>query len=224
MRWSECWRRLPRTPARNCGRSSAQGWTVGVAAGRSSTPTVAQADEIVVPVQINGKVRSRLTVPADDAGVGARGARARRPGVQGAHAGEDDQEGRRREREACLSRGSVEGSRCEVHGCRLTLVAVVRWRSGRVRLRARRPWLVPARLHQGRRHPAVRESQQLLSGRADPHREGAHRVHRSRQVHASSPTRRDPTPFSPGRSWPFQSSPSASPSSSWPPGISSHGR
>jgi leucyl-tRNA synthetase len=28
-------------------------------------PEVAKADEIVVPVQINGKVRARLTVPAD---------------------------------------------------------------------------------------------------------------------------------------------------------------
>jgi leucyl-tRNA synthetase len=27
-------------------------------------PAVAQADEVVVPVQINGKVRARLTVPA----------------------------------------------------------------------------------------------------------------------------------------------------------------
>jgi leucyl-tRNA synthetase len=28
-------------------------------------PTVAKAEEIVVPVQVNGKVRGRLTVPAD---------------------------------------------------------------------------------------------------------------------------------------------------------------
>ena len=30
-------------------------------------PDVAKADEIVVPVQVNGKVRSRLTAPADAA-------------------------------------------------------------------------------------------------------------------------------------------------------------
>jgi len=28
-------------------------------------PDVAKADEVVIPVQVNGKVRSRLTVPAD---------------------------------------------------------------------------------------------------------------------------------------------------------------
>ena len=31
----------------------------------SFDPEVAKADEIVVPVQINGKLRARLTVPAD---------------------------------------------------------------------------------------------------------------------------------------------------------------
>ena len=35
------------------------------AAGRRSTPAVAKAEEVVVPVQVNGKVRARLTVPAD---------------------------------------------------------------------------------------------------------------------------------------------------------------
>ena len=34
-------------------------------AGRRSTPTSRKADEIVVPVQVNGKVRGRLTVAAD---------------------------------------------------------------------------------------------------------------------------------------------------------------
>jgi leucyl-tRNA synthetase len=31
----------------------------------SFDPAVAKADEVVVPVQINGKIRARLTVPAD---------------------------------------------------------------------------------------------------------------------------------------------------------------
>ena len=34
-------------------------------AGRSTTRTVAKAEQIVVPVQVNGKLRARLTVPAD---------------------------------------------------------------------------------------------------------------------------------------------------------------
>ena len=40
-----------------------------VASSKASWPSfdeaVAKADEIVVPVQVNGKLRSRLTVPAD---------------------------------------------------------------------------------------------------------------------------------------------------------------
>ena len=39
---------------------------------------VARADEIVVPVQVNGKVRARLTVPADTADDELRELRARR--------------------------------------------------------------------------------------------------------------------------------------------------
>jgi leucyl-tRNA synthetase len=45
------------------------GYTEGLVAARwpAFDPDVAKADEIVVPVQVNGKVRSRLTAPADAA-------------------------------------------------------------------------------------------------------------------------------------------------------------
>ena len=68
---------------------------------------VAKADEIVVPVQVNGKVRSRLTVPADDDRSRARALALADPAVQAHTAGKDGQESRRREREACLDRGVV---------------------------------------------------------------------------------------------------------------------
>jgi leucyl-tRNA synthetase len=35
-------------------------------------PAVAKADEVVIPVQVNGKVRGRVTVPADSAEDGIR--------------------------------------------------------------------------------------------------------------------------------------------------------
>ena len=47
---------------------------------RASSEAVAKAEEIVVPVQINGKVRARLTVPADT----SRGAAARDCAVRSA--------------------------------------------------------------------------------------------------------------------------------------------
>ena len=46
---------------------------------------VAKADEIVVPVQVNGKVRGRLTVPAETIGVRARSACAGRSGGAGTY-------------------------------------------------------------------------------------------------------------------------------------------
>ena len=138
-----------------------------------------------MPVQINGKVRSRLTVPADDDGVGAGGARARRSGGEGAYAGEDDPEGRRGERQACLAGGSVR------HAFICVLVLAVRELG--LRLRARRPRFVPARLHQGRRYPAVREPQQLLAGGAGL-TEKVRIEFIGRGKYQSSLTHLDPTP------------------------------
>jgi leucyl-tRNA synthetase len=50
-------------------------------------PQVARADEIVVPVQVNGRLRSRLTVPADASEEQLRNAALADPAVQGYTAG-----------------------------------------------------------------------------------------------------------------------------------------
>jgi leucyl-tRNA synthetase len=50
-------------------------------------PQVARADEIVVPVQVNGRLRSRLTVPADASEEQLREAALADPAVQGYIAG-----------------------------------------------------------------------------------------------------------------------------------------
>ena len=64
-----------------------------------------------MPVQVNGKVRGRLTVPADDVGAGAR-ARSRSPirRVQAHTAGKTVQEGRRGERTAGVDRRAMRCS------------------------------------------------------------------------------------------------------------------
>ena len=64
-RWSSCSRRSRRTRPKSCGRCSATTAGCATASWPSFDAEVAKADEIVVPVQVNGKVRSRLTVPAD---------------------------------------------------------------------------------------------------------------------------------------------------------------
>ena len=53
--------------------------------GRRSIPEVAKAEEVVVPVQINGKVRARLTVPADASDDELRELALADPAVQSAH-------------------------------------------------------------------------------------------------------------------------------------------
>jgi leucyl-tRNA synthetase len=45
-------------------------------------PDVARADEIVVPVQVNGKLRARLVVPADVAEEDLRATALAEPSVQ----------------------------------------------------------------------------------------------------------------------------------------------
>ena len=80
-------------------------------AGRRSIAEVAKADEVVVPVQVNGKVRARLTVPADLSDDELRDAALADPAVQSAHAGQDDPEGRGREGPARQCGGLVTSLR-----------------------------------------------------------------------------------------------------------------
>ncbi len=58
-------RRSPRTSPRSCG----SGWGMKprspTAAGRATTRRCCQAEQVELPVQVNGKVRGRITVPAD---------------------------------------------------------------------------------------------------------------------------------------------------------------
>ena len=61
-------------------------------------PALLKADEIEVPVQINGKLRGKVTVPADIGREGAGGGGPGRRAGQGAARGQDDQEGDRRPR------------------------------------------------------------------------------------------------------------------------------
>jgi hypothetical protein len=77
----------------------------------SFDPEVAKAEEITVPVQVNGKVRGRLTVPALDVGVRARSAGPVRSGREGAYCREDGAEGRRGERPPRLNRRSMKWPR-----------------------------------------------------------------------------------------------------------------
>ena len=63
---------------RSCGSSSATRTAWRTATWPAFDADVAKADEIVIPVQVNGKVRARLTVAADTAEAGA-GARWRSP-------------------------------------------------------------------------------------------------------------------------------------------------
>jgi leucyl-tRNA synthetase len=57
------------------------------AAWPSFDPTVAKADEVVVPVQINGKVRARITARADAEGDELRGLALADPAVKSYTAG-----------------------------------------------------------------------------------------------------------------------------------------
>ena len=59
---------------------------------------VAKADEIVVPVQVNGKVRARLTVPADTSEDQLRELALADPQVDEVSRRQDRQEGGRRQR------------------------------------------------------------------------------------------------------------------------------
>ena len=82
---------------------------------------VAQADEVVIPVQVNGKVRARLTVLGWRLGGRARDARACRPRCSVAYCGEEGDEGGRRRRTAGFNRGAVVPNR----SCACQIVVVL---------------------------------------------------------------------------------------------------
>ncbi len=64
-RWSASSHPLRLTWPRRCGRSSATRRLSQSATWPAYDADVAKAEEVVVPVQVNGRVRSRLTVPAE---------------------------------------------------------------------------------------------------------------------------------------------------------------
>ena len=69
-RWSRCSRRWCRTWPRNCGRSSARsgrvdGGTITYVEFPTADPALLVDDTVEVPIQINGKVRSKIEVAAD---------------------------------------------------------------------------------------------------------------------------------------------------------------
>ena len=163
-RWSACCRRSRRIPPKKCGRGSATTTALAAAAWPAYDAAVAKADEIVVPVQVNGKVRSRLTVSGGCVGAGARTAGARRSGGEDAYHRKDRQEGRRREGAPRLAGGPMktqsrwlcnEKGRGAVRRARRPGVA-------RVRLFPGRPRIVSARLHPRRRHSAARQQQHFF--------------------------------------------------------------
>ncbi len=68
---------------------------------------VAKAEELEIPVQVNGKLRGRLTVAPDISRRGAREAGAGRPDVQAHIRRQDGEEGRDREGSAGVDRGGL---------------------------------------------------------------------------------------------------------------------
>ena len=71
-----CSRRSPRTWPRSCGKRSGTRESLAYEPWPAFDPALANEDTIEVPVQINGKLRSKITVAAD---ADARPARSRRP-------------------------------------------------------------------------------------------------------------------------------------------------
>ena len=63
-RWSCCCRRSRRISARSCGSGSGTPTGSSRPGGRAYDEAAAREDEIEIPVQVNGKVRGRVTVPA----------------------------------------------------------------------------------------------------------------------------------------------------------------
>ena len=70
---------------------------LAAAAWPTFDPAVAKADEVVVPVQVNGKVRARLTVPAEASDEELRELALADPRGAGIHRRQDDPQGGRRQ-------------------------------------------------------------------------------------------------------------------------------
>ena len=73
-------------------------------------PALLKDDEVEIPVQVNGKLRGRVVVPADADGAAHRGRRPRRRADRRPARGQDDPQGRRRPGQAGQLRGGMTRS------------------------------------------------------------------------------------------------------------------
>ena len=153
----------------------------------SFDPEVAKADEVVVPVQVNGKVRARVTVSADlsEDELRERGARPTRRCRRHTD-GQDDPEGRRREGAAGQRGGVVKPQtrRCAGRSARCC-VAVLALLLGCCRAAATRSRAAARSCRDYikiDRRPDVREPDAALQPGDAADREGPGGVHRPRQV------------------------------------------
>ena len=138
---------------------------------------VAKADELTIPVQVNGKVRSRLTVPAATSEIRAREAGARRPGGAGAHQREDGAESRRREGPSGVDRREMR-----MRAALILMLALAT--SGCGYALAGRGSFLPENIRIVG-IPPIENRSNVPPGRAGAHREGPHRVHRPREIRRS---------------------------------------
>ena len=143
-------------------------------------PDVAKADEVVVPVQVNGKVRGRVTVAADCVEDDIREAALADPAVAAHVAGQDRREGDRGEGQTRQHRGQVAEHRAN-HPEPAVVAALALPAAGCGYSLAGRGSFLPA-YHQGDRRAGVRQPDAVLRGRAAVHRAGPLRVHRPRAV------------------------------------------
>ena len=131
------------------------------ARGRRSIPRSRRRHEVVVPVQVNGKVRARLTVPADASDDELRELALADPAVTRLHRRQDDPEGRRRARDRWsawwfhdrVTRRTrwTRTSKLRSGSASVSFVSFVSFvLRTRLRLLPRRPRLVPARPTSGR--------------------------------------------------------------------------
>ena len=60
-----CWRRSRRTSPRSCGSGSAHKESLAYHAWPVADPALLKADVLEIPVQVNGKVRGKISVPAE---------------------------------------------------------------------------------------------------------------------------------------------------------------
>ena len=93
-----CWPHLPCTSPRSCGNALGHKDTLAYEPWPKADPALLKTDTIEVPVQVNGKLRSKLTVPSGQRRKNDRsGGDGGREG-NGVHCREAGQEGDCRER------------------------------------------------------------------------------------------------------------------------------